>query len=62
MLNLPDNTLDNVMINIFTSCDPHNTGHVAVSKLMEFISPFMENNLSVVYNEIYRNTVNMFQR
>lgn len=43
-----DNTLDNVMINIFTSCDPENTGRVVVSKLMEFISPFMEENLLVV--------------
>lgn len=42
---LAEVTVEQVLQNIFASCDPENIGVVSVSKLIEFIKPFMKQSL-----------------
>lgn len=37
--------MENVTKNIFASCDTENTGLVPVARLIEFITPFMKQDL-----------------
>ncbi|XP_018563590.1 lymphoid-restricted membrane protein-like, partial [Anoplophora glabripennis] len=43
-----DGTMEIVMKNIYTSCDPENSNLVPVSKLIEFITPYMLEDLSAL--------------